>query len=137
MMHKKKLNSSKFAKRLGSYSHGYQVDSGDSMLIFTTGQIALDKNGQVLYPYDGEKQAEVVFNSLQNILKESGSSLDDVVKATIFLTDINDFAKISKIRNKYFEKSEPVSTLVEVNKLVKEGCVIEIEVIAIKKQKDF
>ena len=132
-MQKEKINSSKFAKRLGSYSHGYRVAIGDTDMIFTTGQIALDRNGQVLYPFDAEKQAEVVFDSLQDILQEVGASLDNVVKATIFLTDIKDFAKISKVRNKYFKKSEPVSTLVEVSKLVKEGCVDEIEVIAIKK----
>ena len=58
--------------------------------------------------------------------------MDDAVKATIYLTDINDFSQVSPIRNKYFSKSEPVSTLVEVNKLVKEGCKVEIEVIAVK-----
>ena len=48
--------------------------------------------------------------------------------------DINDFAKVSPIRNKYFANSKPVSTLVEVNSLVKKGCKIEIEVIAIKEK---
>ena len=71
-------------------------------------------------------------SSSQKILKEANSSLDDVVKAQIFLTDINDFSKVSPIRNKYFANSKPVSTLVEVNSLVKKGCKIEIEVIAIK-----
>lgn len=69
---------------------------------------------------------------MQNILKEAGASLDDVVKATIYVTDINDFPKISPIRNKYFKNSQPVSTLVKVSKLVKEGSKIEVEVIAVK-----
>lgn len=63
-----------------------------------------------------------------------GASLDDVAKTTIFLTDINDFPKISQVRNKYFKKSEPVSTLVEVNKFVKDGCKVEIEVIAVRQK---
>jgi len=129
---KTKINSDKFAQRMGAYSHGYKVDLGNCEMIFTTGQIALDNTGTVVYPEDIEKQADFVFQSLEKILLEAGSSLDDVVKATIFLTDIRDFSKISPIRNKYFKNSEPVSTLVEVNKLVKDGCKIEIEVVAVK-----
>ena len=133
-MLKTKINSSQFAKRLGAYSHGYTVEIGDTKLIFTTGQIALDKNGNVLYPDDAEKQSEFIYESLQRILKDSGATLDDVVKTTVFLTNINDFSKVSPIRNKYFQNSEPVSTLVEVSKLVKPGCCVEIEVIAVKQK---
>ena len=133
-MLKTKINSSQFAKRLGAYSHGYTVEIGDTKLIFTTGQIALDKNGNVLHPVDAEKQSEFIYESLQRILKDSGATLDDVVKTTVFLTDINDFSKVSPIRNKYFQNSEPVSTLVEVSRLVKSGCCVEIEVIAVKQK---
>ena len=130
-MKKQKINSSQFAKRLGAYSHGYSVQIGDSKFIFTTGQIALDKNGNVLYPDDPAKQAEFIYESLDNILHDAGASLDDVVKTTVYLIDMNDFAKISAVRNKYFKNAEPVSTLVEVGKLVKPGCRVEIEVIAV------
>ena len=133
-MEKRKINSSRFASRLGTYSHGYSVDVGDVKLIFTTGQIALDAEGKVVAPGDAAKQAEFIFEALQGILEEAGASLDDVVKATIYLTDMADFPKISPVRNKYFKNSEPVSTLVEVSKLVKEGCAVEIEVIAIKEK---
>jgi len=125
-MIKTKINSINAAQKLGAYSHGYKVDIGDSQMIFTTGQIALDKDGNVVGIGDIEKQTEFVFESLQNILNEAG--------ATIYVTDINDFPKISPIRNKYFKNSEPVSTLVEVRKLVKDGCKIEIEVIAVKQR---
>ncbi len=133
-MVKKKLVPKGSAKRLGAYSHGYSVEVGDSVIIFTTGQIALDENGQVMYPDDPAKQTEFVFESLGRILNEAGASSNDVVKATIYLTDMDDFPKISEVRNKYFKKSEPVSTLVEVSKLVKEGCRVEIEVIAVKEK---
>ncbi len=119
---------------MGSYSHGYAADTGDSKIIFTTGQVALDKGGNVVYPNDAAKQAEYIFESLNKILKEAGASLDDAVKATIFVTNMVDFAKISAVRNKFFKSSEPVSTLVEVSKLVKVGCVVEIEVIAVVKK---
>lgn len=132
-MNKTKINSNQFAERMGAYSHGYIVNFGDSKLIFTTGQIAIDKDGKVVSFGNAEKQAEYIYDSLNKILKEAGASLDDVVKTTVFVTDINDFSVISKVRNKYFQKSEPVSTLVEVSKLVKEGCVVEIEVLAVVK----
>jgi len=133
-MKKTKINSSEFAQRLGAYSHGYKIEIGDTVLIFTTGQIALDKNGQVLYLDDPAKQAEFIYESLQKILNQAGASLDDVVKTTVFVTDMNDFAKISAVRNKYFKTAEPVSTLVEVKNLVKPGCLVEIEVIAVKQK---
>lgn len=130
-MSKTKINSGEFAKRLGAYSHGYTVAIGDTKIIFTTGQIALDKDGNVLYPNDAGKQAECIYDSLQKILAEAGATLDDVVKTTVFLTDIDDFSKVSPIRNNYLKSAEPVSTLVEVSKLVKPGCCVEIEVIAV------
>jgi 2-iminobutanoate/2-iminopropanoate deaminase len=133
-MKKTKINSSDFADRMGAYSQGYQIEIGDATLIFTTGQIAMDKNGEVLYPNDPGKQADFIYKSLEKILKEAGASLDDVVKTTVFGTDIKDFAEISKVRNKYFKKAEPVSTLVEVKNLVKPGCKLEIEVLAVKKK---
>lgn len=117
---------------MGAYSHGYKIEIDDTVLIFTTGQIAMDKNGDVLYPDDPTKQAEFIYESLQKILNQSGASLDDVVKTTVFVTDMNDFPKISTVRNKYFKNAEPVSTLVGVKKLVKDGCRVEIEVIAVK-----
>lgn len=133
-MIKTKINSKDAAQKLGSYSHGYSIDIGGTKIIFTTGQIALDKDDQIVGTDDIEKQTEFVFESLQNILEGAGASLDDVVKATIYVTDINDFPKISPIRNKYFKTAEPVSTLVEVSKLVKDGCKVEVEVIAVKQE---
>lgn len=134
-MKKKKINSENFSKRLGAYSHGYKVEIGDTFLIFTTGQIAFDKDGAVVFPGDAAKQAEFIYKRLGQILNEAGASLDDVVKTTIYLTDMADFPKVSAVRNKYFKNSEPVSTLVEVCKLVKAGCRVEIEVIAAKRAK--
>lgn len=133
-MKKQKINSSVFAKRLGAYSHGYTVEACDTVFIFTTGQIALDNNGNVVSPGDAAKQAEFIYESLNKILGEAGASLDDVVKTTVYITNMADFAKISPVRNKFFKNAEPVSTLVEVSKLVKEGCVVEIEVIAAKQK---
>ncbi len=103
-------------------------------MTFVTGQIAMDENGKAVAPGDFTKQTEYVFQNIAKILAEGGASLDDVVKAVIYVTDISMFKEISAVRNKYFATSKPVSTLVEINKTVKEGCDVEIEVIAIKKK---
>ena len=133
-MFKESLLPEEAAEIMGAYSQGLKVDIGNNKeMIFVTGQIAQDANGNVVCE-DIEGQTEYVFNCIQSILKEGNASLDDVVKAQIFLTDINDFSKVSPIRNKYFAKSKPVSTMVEVSSLVKKGCKIEIEVIAIKEK---
>ncbi len=129
-----KIQSDQFAKRLGAYSHGYSVDIGDATMIFTTGQIALDAEGNVVAPGDAGKQAEFIYKSLSSILKEAGATLDDVVKTTVYLTNMDDFSKVSPVRNRYLAVSEPASTLVEVSKLVKDGCVVVIEVITVKKK---
>ena len=130
-MKKSKLEPSNFTKTIGAYSHGISVTIEKADIIFVTGQIAMDENGNVVEKNNPSGQAEFVFRNIDMILKEGGGSLEDVVKAQIFLTNMDDFAEISKVRNKFFLKSKPVSTLVEVNKLVKEGCCVEIEVIAI------
>lgn len=132
-MFKESLMPEGGAEIMGAYSHGLKVDLGNSEMIFVTGQIAQDSNGNVICE-DIEGQTEYVFECIQKILKEANASLDDVVKTQIFLTNINDFSKVSPIRNKYFANSKPVSTLVEVSSLVKKGCKIEIEVIAIKEK---
>ncbi|MFA5532753.1 MAG: RidA family protein [Candidatus Shapirobacteria bacterium] len=133
-MNKKFLNPDNFTNIMGAYSHGIEVDIGDSKMIFVTGQIAMDKDGNAVAPDDISKQTEFVFQNIQKILQSSGTSLDDVVKAVIYVTDISKFKEISTIRNNYFANSKPVSTLVEINKTVKEGCDIEIEVTAVKKK---
>ena len=132
-MFKESLMPEGGAEIMGAYSHGIKIDLGNSEMIFVTGQIAQDSKGNIVCE-DIEGQTEYVFECIQKILKEANSSLDDVVKTQIFLTDINDFSKISPIRYKYFANSKPVSTLVEVNNLVKKGCKIEVEVIAIKEK---
>ncbi|MDO8668016.1 MAG: RidA family protein [bacterium] len=128
---KKYLNPKNFTQIMGAYSHGIKVNIGNAEIIFVTGQIAMDKDGQAVAPDNIVKQAEFIFENIQKILQEGSASLDDVVKAVIYVTDITRFKDISAVRNKYFSNSKPVSTLVEINKTVKDGCDIEIEVIAI------
>jgi 2-iminobutanoate/2-iminopropanoate deaminase len=133
-MSKQYLNPKDFTQIMGAYSHGLKVDVGDSEMIFVTGQIAMDKDGNAVAPDNIVKQTEFIFENIKTILQEGGATLDDVVKAVIYVTNITKFKDISAVRNRYFEKSKPVSTLVEIRATVKEGCDIEIEVIAVKKK---
>jgi 2-iminobutanoate/2-iminopropanoate deaminase len=107
---------------------------GNAYLIFVSGQ-QVDKNeNNEATTDDIEEQTELVFQALEKTLKAADASMDDVVKAQIFLTDINDFSKVSAIRDKWFIKSKPVSTLLEVNAMTRKGAKIEIEVTAIVKK---
>jgi 2-iminobutanoate/2-iminopropanoate deaminase len=107
---------------------------GGFYLIFVSGQ-QVDKNdSNEAITGDIGEQTESVFKSIDKILRAANASIDDVVKAQIFLTSMNDFPKVSAIRDKWFVKSKPVSTLVEVNAMTRKGAKIEIEVTAVVKK---
>lgn len=121
-----------FTAVMGEYSHGIKVPLPGADLIYLTGQKAMDSAGNVISPGDPEHQTEYVFKSICKILAEADATIDDVVSAQIYVLDMNDFHTISKIRNRYFEKAKPVSTMVEVKSLSKPGCLVEIAVTAVK-----
>ena len=121
-------------KTRGIYSPAKKIDLGDVYLIYVSGQ-QVDKNeNNEAVTDDVEKQTELVFQAIEKILKAASASIDDVIKAQIFLTDIHDFPKVSAIRDKWFAKSKPVSTLVEVNSMTRKGAKVEIEVTAVIKK---
>ncbi len=131
-MDHKKIIPNKFTPTIGAYSHGTSIEFGGGKLLFTTGQIAMNADGNVVSD-DIEEQTEFIFSNLSEILKAEGMTFENAVKVQIFVTDMNDFGRISPIRNRYLGEGKPVSTLVEVNKLVKSGCKVEIEITAFKK----
>lgn len=128
---RKQISPKDFTKVVGSYSHALEVELGENRLIFVTGQIAMDQEGRSVAPGDIKKQTVYIFENIKKILEEADSSIDDVVKATIFVTDMSKFKEISNIRNDYFKTCRPASTLVEINRTIKEGCDVEIEVVAV------
>lgn len=113
------------AKAVGPYSQAVCANG----FVYTSGQIPLTAEGLLV---DGtiEDQTNVVFSNLKGVLEAAGSSLDQVVKATVFITDMNDFAKINDIYAKHFGEHKPARSCVEVSKLPK-GVNVEIEVIAL------
>jgi 2-iminobutanoate/2-iminopropanoate deaminase len=118
----------------GIYSPAKKIDLGDCYLIFVSGQQARYTNEKHEVTSGIEQQTNEVFEQLNDILKAAGASMDDVVKAQIFLTDIADFKVVSAIRDKWFAKSKPVSTLLAVNGFTRQGAKIEIEVAALLKK---
>jgi Putative translation initiation inhibitor, yjgF family len=108
-------------------AQGYRV--GD--LLFISGQTAIDDNGQLIGIGDFDVQAQKAFENLEKVLKAGGSSLKNVVKATILLRDMSNFNKIVKLRKKYFTKPYPADTICEVSSLFSSEALIEIEAIAV------
>ena len=120
----KTFNANNAPSAVGPYSHAAIVGS----LIYTSGQIALEPTTNTMNNTSIETETTQVCENLKAILIEAGSSLEKVIKTTVFITDMNDFATINSIYEKYFI-NKPARSCVEVAKLPK-GARIEIEVIA-------
>jgi 2-iminobutanoate/2-iminopropanoate deaminase len=100
-------------------------------LLFVSGQAAIGRDGQLVGVGDFDAQAEQAFTNLANVLEAGGSSLRDVVKVTIFLTDMSNFPKIVELRGKWFSEPYPADTIVQVASLALPELVIEIEAVAV------
>ena len=100
-------------------------------LVFTSGQIGLDaKTGQLAEGFDA--QFEQVFRNLTAVLEASGSNVDNMVKATVFLADMNDYNKMNELYRAKFKGDPPARTTVQVSALPR-GARIEIEAVAVVK----
>ncbi|MCM2606906.1 RidA family protein [Rossellomorea marisflavi] len=112
---------------IGPYSQGIVVNN----LFYSSGQIPLTPEGMMV---EGDVQAQThqVFRNLQAVLKEAGASLDSVVKATVFIKNMDDFGAINEVYGEYFSSHKPARSCVEVAKLPKDA-LVEIEVIALVK----
>ena len=129
-MSKRVISTDKAPKAIGPYSQAIAVTPKE--LVFCSGQIALDPaSGNVV---DGgiEAQTERVLDNVAAVLDASGCSLADVVKTTIFLADMNDFAKVNELYGKRFSKDPPARSTVQAARLPRD-VKVEIEVIAAKR----
>jgi 2-iminobutanoate/2-iminopropanoate deaminase len=100
-------------------------------LVFTSGQIGVDAKGQIV---EGgiEAQTEQVFRNLATVLEAAGSSVDNIVKATVFLADMNDYNAMNELYKKHFKGDPPARTTVQVARLPRDA-KIEIEAVAVLK----
>lgn len=107
------------------YCHG--VKAGD--LVWVSGMVGCTPDGHI--PEDVVEQFQIALESVDAVLKAVGGSARDVVKVRVFLTDINDRAKINPLRESYFGEHRPASTLLEVSALVDPSMKVEIEAEAV------
>ena len=132
MKNVKKINPKSLRIPTKAYSQGIVIPLGDAELMYVTGQLSQDADGNVVAPNDTEAQAKVVFSRIEEILKEGGMTMDNVVKIQIFIKDITESKLVSVLRDEVFKNAKPVSTLVEISGFIKEDCTIEIETTAYK-----
>ena len=119
-----KIYTSNAPEAIGPYSQAVKVGN----MIFTSGQIALTPSGEFL-DADVKTQTTQVCENLKAVLSASGVSIENVVKTTIFLDDINNFAEVNEVYGKYFAH-KPARSTVAVKELPK-GAKVEIECIAV------
>jgi 2-iminobutanoate/2-iminopropanoate deaminase len=108
-------------------SPGWQV--GD--LLFLSGQAAIDEQGKIVGAADFDAQLRQVFINIDRVLHAAGSTRDQIVKVTIYLTDMQNFPKIVQARKDYFTPPYPADTTVEVKALALPDLMVEIDVIAV------
>lgn len=121
------ISTNKAPAAIGPYSQGVTI--GD--MIFTSGQIPLNAGG-ILVEGDIATQTTQVLTNLSEVLQEGGSSLENVIKTTIFLANMEDFAEVNKVYAEFFGEHKPARSTVAV-KTLPLAVSIEIEAIALKK----
>ena len=99
--------------------------------LFIAGQVGLDAEGELVGRGNVSVQATQTFENIKALVEEAGGTMDDIVKLTIYLTDMRDRPKVLEVREKYFTGDFPTSTLVMVSMLAFEGLLIEIDAIAV------
>ncbi len=119
----KTINTKNAPQAIGPYSQAKIVGN----LIFTSGQIPLKADGTIVLN-DFESECIQVLDNIKEILKASGSNMENIIKLTVYLTDLSKFDILNNVFNKYFKDSLPARSTIEVSKLPKDSRV-EIEAI--------
>ncbi len=126
-MKKKIINTPAAPQPIGPYNQAIMVDE----TLYISGQIALDPITGILMTETIEQQSHLVMKNLEAILEAADMNFNHVVKTTIFLMDMNDFAKVNEVYASYFEKDFPARETVQVAGLPR-GVAVEIAMIACK-----
>lgn len=122
----KVISTDKAPSAIGPYSQAIEING----MVYTSGVIPVDPATGVIA--DGvEAQAEQAFKNICNLVEASGSKVENIVKTTVFIKEMNDFGKINEIYKKYFKEPFPARSCVEVARLPKD-VLLEIEAIAYK-----
>lgn len=121
----KQISTSKAPQAIGPYSQAIVVNG----FVFASGQIAINPDTNEVVEGGVVEQAHQVFKNVCNLLAAAGSSMEKVVKTTVFMADMNDFATVNSIYGEYFSQPYPARSAVAVKTLPK-NVLIEVEVIA-------
>ena len=122
---KKVISTSKAPAAIGPYSQAIQVGN----LVYTSGQIPIDPATGVFVEGGIKEQTRQAMLNVKAILEENGLSMNDIVKKTVFMADMNDFADMNAVYAKFFTEPYPARSAVAVKTLPK-GALVEIEVVA-------
>jgi 2-iminobutanoate/2-iminopropanoate deaminase len=115
--------------RGGAFSAGVEAPAGRT--VYVSGQVSMDAEGNVVGEGDARAQTEKVLENVATVLEEAGGSLDDVVKVTVFITDMAHYDGIHEVRRRHFGEPYPASSMVEVSALIDPRLLVEIEAIAV------
>src|SRR5262245_45031449 len=126
--HIKRTNPPTISKPTG-YTHVVEV-SGPVKTIYIAGQVALDRDGNLVGANDMKAQSEQVFKNLEAALTAAGAKFSDVVKMNTYATDLAQIQGYRDVRARYFGDTSPASTLVQVVRLARPEFLLEVEVIA-------
>lgn len=116
--------------RKSVYHHYIRVDNPSS-LIFLSGQLSRDADGNLVGAGDMAEQTRQCIRNMRTVLEAAGGTLDDVVSTTVYTTDMREFKNIVAARTEFFVAKLPTSTIVEVNHLADPGLMIEIQAVAV------
>ncbi len=125
-MNRKIVNTDSAPKAIGPYSQA--VISND--MVFTAGQIAINPKTGKIESTNLEGQIRQVLDNLSVVLETAGSSLKEIIKLTVFMVDLNDFAILNKVFSEYFTENPPARSAVQVSRLPKD-VLVEIEAVAV------
>ncbi len=129
-MQKLHQNPDTAPRPIGPYSQVVRVETGDTALLFISGQVAVDLAGNLVGPGDVAAQADQVYRNLAAILAAHGATFADVVKLNTYLVNIADRPALAAMRGRYLADPFPASTLVAVAALAHPDYLIEVEAVA-------
>lgn len=122
---KKIISTPKAPAAIGPYSQAIRI--GD--FLYTSGQISLDPETMEMITGDIEVETEKVLKNIEAILKEDGLNLNNIIKTTVYLTDLSEFARMNQVYENFFTDTKPARACVQVAALPK-GAKVEIDVVA-------
>ena len=124
-MKKKIIATPKAPAAIGPYSQAIRIGE----FLYTSGQISLDPESMKMITGDIEVETEKVLKNIEAILKDDGLSLNNIIKTTVYLTDLSEFARMNQVYEKFFTDTKPARACVQVAALPK-GAKVEIDVVA-------